>query len=199
MKKVIGILLTAVMVLLLLSGCGVPQEEYDAVVAERDAAQTQVASLESDLAAAQSQIQSLQSDLSEAEKKLAEALAYAEFLELVYAEFLYIPMYQAWLKVDVNQEFVIPLVSNPTTGYSWQASYDESMLELVEKSYEQGVAAKQGVVGAGGTELFRFRTLVEMGQTEITLVYKRPLEEPSPQDVTKVFTVNIVPTVIIVE
>jgi len=72
------------------------------------------------------------------------------------------------------------------------------MLELVEKSYELGVAAKQGVVGAGGTELFRFKAL-EWGQTEITLVYKRPWEEPSPQDVTKVFTVNVVPTVIIVE
>jgi hypothetical protein len=70
------------------------------------------------------------------------------------------------------------------------------MLELVEKTYEPGVAAKQDVVGAGGTELFRFRVLVEMGQTEITLVYKQPWEEPSPGDVTKVFTVNIVPTVI---
>jgi len=131
-----------------------------------------------------------------AEEKLAEALAYAELLESVYAEFLDIPMYQAWLRVEVNQEFVIPLVSNPTTGYGWQASYDETMLELVEKTYEPGVAAKQGVVGAGGTELFRFRTLVERGQTEITLVYKQPWEEPSPDDVTKVFTVNIVPTVI---
>lgn len=198
MKKVIVILLTAVMVLLLLSGCGVPQEEYDAVVAERDAAQTQVASLESDLTAAQSQIQSLQGDLAEAEEKLAEALAYAEFLESVYAEFLDIPMYQAWLRVEVNQEFVIPLVSNPTTGYRWQASYDEIMLELVEKSYEPGVAAKQGVVGAGGTELFRFKAL-EWGQTRITLVYKQPGEEPSPLDVTKVFTVYVVPTLIIVE
>ncbi|GAG68857.1 unnamed protein product, partial [marine sediment metagenome] len=61
-----------------------------------------------------------------------------------------------------------------------------------------GVAARQGVVGAGGIELFRFRVLVEMGQTEITLVYKRPWEEPSPQDVIKVFTINIVPTEITV-
>ncbi len=185
MKKVIVTGMVLILMLFLLPSCGVSQEDYDQV--------------SSDLTAAQSQVQSLQGDLTAAEEKLAEALAYAEFLESVYAEFLDIPMYQAWLRVDVNQEFVIPLVSNPTTGYSWQASYDETALELVEKTYEPGVAAKQDVVGAGGTELFRFRVLVEMGQTEITLVYKRPWEAPSPLDVTKVFTVNIVPTVIIVE
>jgi predicted secreted protein len=171
MKKVIVTSMVLILMLLLLPSCGVPQEDYD----------------------------SLQGDLTEAEENLTEALAYAEFLELAYAEFLDIPMYQAWLRVNVNQEFVIPLVSNPTTGYSWQTSYDETMLELVEKTYELGVAAEQGVVGAGGTELFRFKVLVEMGQTEITLVYKRPWEAPSPLDVTKVFKVNIVPTVIIVE
>jgi len=177
MKKIIGILLMVVMVLPLLLGCGIPQEEHDAVLAERDAAQA---------------------ELTEAEEKLAEALAYAEFLELAYAEFLDIPLYEAWLRVEVDQEFVIPVVSNPTTGYGWQVSYAETMLELVDKTYELGVAARQGVVGAGGTELFRFRVLVEMGQTEITLVYKRPWEEPSPQDVIKVFTINIVPTEITV-
>ncbi|MCK4368562.1 MAG: protease inhibitor I42 family protein, partial [Dehalococcoidales bacterium] len=182
MKKVIVTGMVLILMLFLLPSCGVSQEDYDQV--------------SSDLTAAQSQIQSLQGDLTVAEEKLAEALAYAELLESVYAEFLDIPMYQAWLRVEVNQEFVIPLVSNPTTGYGWQASYDETMLELVEKTYEPGVAAKQDVVGAGGTELFHFRTLVEMGQTEITLVYKQPWEEPSPDDVTKVFTVNIVPTVI---
>jgi len=92
--------------------------------------------------------------------------------------------------IGVNQEFVIALGSNPTTGYGWQESYDESMLELVEKTYKLGEEAKQGVVGAGGVEYFRFKPL-KAGKTEITLVYKRPWEEPTPQDVTKVFTVNI--------
>jgi len=54
-------------------GCGIPKEDYeavvterDAVVAERDAAKSQIASLQSDLAEAESQISSLQSDLDEA-------------------------------------------------------------------------------------------------------------------------------------
>jgi len=192
MKKAIMTGMVLILTLFLLLSCGVPQEDYDRVSSDLSAAQSQIQSLQGDLTA-------VRADLTEAEEKLAEVLAYAEFLELVYAVFLDIPMYQAWLRVDVNQEFVIPLVSNPTTGYGWQVSYDETMLELVEKTYELGIDAKQGVVGAGGTELFRFRVLVETGQTEITLVYKRPWEAPSPLDITKVFTVNIVPTVIIVE
>ena len=92
------------------------------------------------------------------------------------------------IDIGVNQEFIIALGSNPTTGYSWQESYDETMLELVENTYEPGEYAQQGAVGAGGTELFRFKAL-QVGETEITLVYKRPGEEEVLDQ--KVFTVNI--------
>jgi outer membrane murein-binding lipoprotein Lpp len=52
-KILIGVVLLLVSSLML-SGCaGVSQEEYDAVVAERDTAQAQVASLQSDYAALQ--------------------------------------------------------------------------------------------------------------------------------------------------
>ena len=92
------------------------------------------------------------------------------------------------INIGTNQEFIIALDSNPTTGYSWQASYDESVLELVGKSYEMGEEAKQGVVGAGGVEYFQFKAL-KAGKTEITLVYKRPWEdEPIDQ---KIFTIII--------
>ena len=94
------------------------------------------------------------------------------------------------IDIGVNQEFVIAFGSNPTTGYSWQESHDENILELVEKTYKPGKEAKQGLVGAGGVEYFRFKAL-KTGEAEITLVYKRPWEEPTPQDVTKVFTINI--------
>ena len=92
------------------------------------------------------------------------------------------------INIGVNQEFMIALDSNPTTGYSWQESYDDSLLQLVGKSYEMGKAAKQGAVGAGGVEYFRFKAL-KTGKTEITLVYKRPWEEERLYE--KVFTVNI--------
>jgi len=91
------------------------------------------------------------------------------------------------IDIGVNQEFVIALGSNPTTGYSWQASYDETMLELVggQSTYKE---AKQGVVGAGGVEYFRFKAL-KTERTKITLVYKRPWEEEVLDQ--KVFTINI--------
>jgi len=60
-------LLTAIVLLLVVSflpGCGVAQEEYDAALAERDAAEAEVTSLQSDLGKAQSQIDTLESELS---------------------------------------------------------------------------------------------------------------------------------------
>ena len=90
------------------------------------------------------------------------------------------------IDIGVNQQFVIALGSNRTTGYSWQESYDGTMIELVEKIYKE--EAKQGVVGAGGVEYFRFKA-VKTGRTEITLVYQRPWEEEILNQ--KVFTIHI--------
>jgi inhibitor of cysteine peptidase len=96
------------------------------------------------------------------------------------------------IEIGVNQQFVIALGSNPTTGYSWQASYDETLLELVggQSTYKSREEAKELVVGAGGVEYFRFKAL-KTGETEITLVYKRPWEETAPENLTKVFTISI--------
>ena len=94
------------------------------------------------------------------------------------------------IDIGVNQEFVIALGSNLTTGYSWQASYDETMLELVggQSTYKLSEEAKQGLVGAGGVEYFRFKAL-KTERTKITLVYKRSWEEEILDQ--KVFTLNI--------
>ena len=97
------------------------------------------------------------------------------------------------INIGTNQEFIIALASNPTTGYSWQASYDETMVELVEARYEipemeKHERVKQGIVGGSGVEYFQFKAL-KAGKSEITLVYKRPWEEESLYQ--KVFTVII--------
>ena len=65
----------------LMVGCGVSEEVYNAVVAERDAALAQVTSLQSDLAAAQSQFQTLQSEVEELESAYAEQQSEVEKLE----------------------------------------------------------------------------------------------------------------------
>jgi len=94
------------------------------------------------------------------------------------------------IDIGVNQEFVIAIGANPTTGYDWEVSLDETILELVEKTYKPAEEAEHEIVGAGGVDYFRFKAL-KAGEAEITMVYKRSWEEPTPQDETKVFTVNI--------
>jgi len=54
----------------LLVGCGIAQEVHNAVVAERDAAQAQVTTLQSDLSSAQGQVKTLESDLSVAQAQI---------------------------------------------------------------------------------------------------------------------------------
>ncbi len=62
------------------------------------------------------------------------------------------------------------------------------MLELVEETFELGEYAEENIVGAGGTELFRFKGLSK-GETEITFNYKRSWETEIID--TKVFTVEV--------
>ena len=69
----IGVLL---LVPILTAGCGVSQEELDSVLVERDAAQGQVVSLQSDLSTAQSQFQALKGECDNKEAKIAKAAAY---------------------------------------------------------------------------------------------------------------------------
>jgi len=94
------------------------------------------------------------------------------------------------ISVGLNQEFVIALGSNPTTGYSWRVSYDQSRLELVggESTYEVDKEAEPGMVGAGGVEYFRFKAL-RAGQSEVIMTYQRPWQEESLEE--KVFTVSV--------
>jgi len=94
------------------------------------------------------------------------------------------------IAIGVDQEFVIAIGANPTTGYDWKVSLDETMLELVEKTYKVAEEAEHEIVGAGGVDYFQFKAL-KAGETQITMVYKRSWEEPTAQDETKVFTVNI--------
>jgi len=70
-RRLLGIAAMVLLAFLLLVGCGVPQEEHDAVVTERDAALSQVAFLQSDLVEAQGQIEKLESDVASAQSDLA--------------------------------------------------------------------------------------------------------------------------------
>ncbi len=92
------------------------------------------------------------------------------------------------ITIGVGQEFTIALDSNPTTGYSWQESFDETALELIENTYEQG-EAPEGIVGASGTEYFKFRAL-KTGETTITMAYQQPWAGGGVGE-TKAFIIDI--------
>ena len=91
------------------------------------------------------------------------------------------------INTNINQEFIIALDSNPTTGYNWEESHDASRLRLDEERYNADEKAP-GLVGAGGTQYFRFRVL-KTGTTWITVTYKRPWETGFAEQ--KVFKVDI--------
>ncbi len=75
-------------------------------------------------------------------------------------------------EVAVGDSFSFSLDSNPTTGYMWSAHFNPEFLELVDTEYEPS----SDLIGAGGIESFEFRAL-NVGDTEITMVYERSWEE----------------------
>ena len=58
--------------------------------------------------------------------------------------------------VSSGQNFTLQQPSNPSTGYQWNATYDNSTLMLVNQTFVSG-ATNTSMVGVGGTELFTFR------------------------------------------
>lgn len=72
------------------------------------------------------------------------------------------------IKVKINDEFYIELDSNPTTGYRWEAKFDENYIDLKKKKY----SPSSDRIGAGGKVKFDFQTL-KTGETKIELAYKR--------------------------
>jgi len=85
-----------------------------------------------------------------------------------------------------GHSFTLMLDSNPTTGYSWTASYDEKILALAARHYQQ--AGEGNVMGQGGKDTWIFKAL-QAGTTEIKMTYSRSWESVEP---IKTFTLKIV-------
>jgi len=56
-----------------------------------------------------------------------------------------------------GQNFTIPLQSNPSTGYHWVPTYDNSTITLISRAFASSVSTESAIVGAGGTDLFTFQ------------------------------------------
>jgi len=89
-----------------------------------------------------------------------------------------------------GQVLLITLESNPTTGYSWQVvPVDPAILKQVGNA-EFKSSAPPPVVGAGGTETFRFET-VGAGTTTLKLNYHRPWEKDVPPVITVMLLITV--------
>ena len=87
--------------------------------------------------------------------------------------------------VKVNKEFKIPLDSNPSTGYRWEASFDKAFLKLKADRFKR---PEKALIGAGGTQIFVFLP-VKKGETQIRFVYKRHWEKTIARE--KTFRIHI--------
>ena len=90
------------------------------------------------------------------------------------------------ITVPVGVSFTINVKANPTTGYSWEAGFDQSLLKLVKRYTPSG----SGAMGAGGVESFEFEGM-KAGETEIYLNYKRSFEPNNPSLESKTFKVTV--------
>lgn len=87
----------------------------------------------------------------------------------------------------IGEEFLITLDANPSTGYSWDADFDESYFILRSKDFIHDKVSPDKI-GAGGKEVFTFAP-IKTGEATITMDYGRPWE--SRPSKTKVFRYSI--------
>ncbi|MFZ0010431.1 MAG: protease inhibitor I42 family protein [Halobacteriota archaeon] len=80
--------------------------------------------------------------------------------------------------VSQGQNFTIQLQSNPSTGYHWEPTYDNSTITLVNRAFVSGVstASTSLVTGAAGTDLVTFQG-TKQGTSVITFNKISPSNE----------------------
>lgn len=92
-----------------------------------------------------------------------------------------------------DEEFVIELEANPSTGYTWVYDFDKEYVAFVEKLNKQTLPHPiegSEIIGASIEEVFKFKAL-KTGETKINFYYLREWEiDVAPVD-QKVFDVVI--------
>ena len=93
------------------------------------------------------------------------------------------------LEASAGNEFKIIIDSNPTTGYHWEiiGEVDADVVEFVSRDFrgDEPVA-----VGSGGVDVWVFKA-VAAGETDITLGYYPPSNDPVEPQQTVTFTVTV--------
>lgn len=75
--------------------------------------------------------------------------------------------------LEPDQELVVTLEGNPTTGYQWEI--DGALPEMLEQEGEPSYAADSDAIGSGGVQTWRFRA-VSKGEGELRMKYWRSFE-----------------------
>ena len=92
------------------------------------------------------------------------------------------------IMLEVDQELVVTLASNPSTGYGWSFQVTrEGVIAAIGSEYELTGAQ---LPGSGGRERFRF-IAVESGQTTLQLEYRRSWETETPPAETATYDVVV--------
>lgn len=93
------------------------------------------------------------------------------------------------IETSPGKEFKVVLEANVTTGYHWELAeeLDESVVEFVSRDYH---ADTPQTVGSGGVDMWVFKA-VAAGETQITLGYYPPSNDPVDPERTETFTVSV--------
>jgi inhibitor of cysteine peptidase len=91
------------------------------------------------------------------------------------------------VRLKPQEETVVMLPSNPTTGYSWEMADQGAgaAVVLVSKEFRTS-AGESGRIGTGGLEHFRLR-LLKPGRFTATFIYRRSWEkEKEPERIFRI-------------
>jgi len=97
------------------------------------------------------------------------------------------------VEAAVGSLIKVTLESNPTTGFKWELTEisDQTVLEFVESKYEPGEGTDQDLprVGAGGTEIWSFKT-IKQGEATISMEYSQPWD--GGMKAAKIFEMTVI-------
>ncbi|MDR2658988.1 MAG: protease inhibitor I42 family protein [Spirochaetaceae bacterium] len=91
---------------------------------------------------------------------------------------------------EQEQEVVIELAGNRTTGYSWTYTMEpDGIVQEISSEY-RSISGTENNAGAGGFFIFVFKT-VKPGVTELRFSYARPWENETAPAKTAVYVVTV--------
>ena len=97
----------------------------------------------------------------------------------------------ASVELAANQDLVVRLPSNPTTGYRWiYVEPKDAVLRVDGPSTFESTQTAGGAVGAGGTEIWKLAPL-KPGQQQLRFEYRRPWEQGVAPSQTATYTVTV--------